>query len=242
MVEYINEARHVFGSKHYIWAYTNGSLVTEERLKILNEVGINELRFDISANHYDLKSVELAIKHINKVSVEIPAIPEDREIVKAKLEIMESMGVKHLNLHQLMQTEFNQKAFQKRNYTMVHQQHYENHFPIMESELAALDIISFAADRISEMGINYCSKCYKTRFQGYGLAKRLASLFKGEMETVNSLGNLRRFSIKGSLEELNHLKSVLKLERDIETSLINNTDQPFLLFPQSCIEKVASFD
>jgi len=242
MVAYIRETRLVFGSKHYVWAYTNGSLVTEERLRILKDAGLNELRFDISANEYELTPVEFAAKHIDTVTIEIPAIPEDKEFVKTNLEKFEAMGVKYLNLHQLMQTEFNQDAFHERGYTPVHHKYYKNHFPVVESELAGLEILKYAADQISEMGINYCSKCYKLRFQGNGHARRLASIFKDKMESVTSIGTLRRFSIQGSPEKLKHLKSVLDHKTGAESVFDKNDGRACLVVSPECIETILSFE
>ena len=59
------------------------------------------MRFNISARKYDLKAVKMAAGIIDTVTVEIPAIPEDYEILKKCLPRMKAIGVAHLNLHQL---------------------------------------------------------------------------------------------------------------------------------------------
>ena len=91
----------------YIWMYTNGLLVTEDKLKILRDNGLDEIRFDISANNYCLEGLKKALKIIPRVTVEIPAIPEDLEHTKEVIKQLYELGVNHLNLHQLRCTPFN---------------------------------------------------------------------------------------------------------------------------------------
>jgi len=62
VIEYIKLIRDCLGSQHYIWIYTNGDLVTEDKLKRLKDAGLNEIRFDLSATDYNLKPVALCWK------------------------------------------------------------------------------------------------------------------------------------------------------------------------------------
>lgn len=62
--------------------YTNGYLIDKNKLITLKEAGLNEMRFNIAARHYDLKAVKMAADIIDTVTVEIPAVPEDYEILK----------------------------------------------------------------------------------------------------------------------------------------------------------------
>ena len=117
LLEYINEIKRTFGDRHYIWAYTNGDLATRQNLSLLKTAGLNELRFDIAANNYDLAAVEKAVGHMETVAVEIPAIPEDVESLKPIIIEMEKVGVKYLNLHQLMKTKHNSKHMTLRGYS-----------------------------------------------------------------------------------------------------------------------------
>lgn len=195
LTEYIREIRKAFGSRHYIWMYTNGDLVTEERLVLLHQIGLNELRFDLSAREYNLDPVKLAIKYIDTVSIEIPAIPEDVETVKELLKPFEAIGVKHLILHQLMATDYNQKRFVDRGYSFC-KGIYRTCVP--ESELAAFTILKYAIESDSGLGINYCSLQYKERFQGRASRKRFAPLCQTDEESITPTGFLRRFSFEDS--------------------------------------------
>lgn len=187
----LRRIREVFGRRHYLWVYTNGDLVTEEKLSALNQVGLNELRFDISARGYDLKPVQLAVRHIDTVTVEIPAIPEDVQRVKPLIKRLEALGVKFLNIHQLHSSRHNQKALMERGYTFLNSDYFSGQSPILESEWAALEILKHAIRKGTRMGIQYCSFCYKGRFQGMAFRKRYGPLFKENNESITETGFIR---------------------------------------------------
>lgn len=198
LLEYVRSARRTFGPGLHLWAYTNGDRVTKERLTRLKEAGINELRFNISANSYDLRAVILAVRQIDIVTVEIPAIPEDADLVKARLPEMEAAGVKYLNLHQLLMNEFNHRQLKERGYTVTHAGRYLHGQPVIESELAAFDLVEHAARLGIRMGVNYCSRCYKARFQERAYRKRHAFLFGIPDGAITSTGYLRTISAEMS--------------------------------------------
>ena len=194
MYEYVRAIRDAFGAKHYIWVYTNGDPVNQYKLTRLVEAGLNEIRFDISAREYDLGPVSLALDHVSHVTVEIPAIPEDVERVKSLLPHLEAMGVKNINLHQLMVNDYNQGAFQARGYTEVHDDRYNDWFGILESESAALEILNHAAQRNMRLGINYCSRLYKYLFQLSGFRRRYVPLCRSDNDEITPTGYLRRLT------------------------------------------------
>jgi pyruvate formate-lyase activating enzyme-like uncharacterized protein len=53
----------------FAWLYTNGILASQEKLKALRDGGLDEIRFDVSANGYCLKSLEQALHVIPRVTV-----------------------------------------------------------------------------------------------------------------------------------------------------------------------------
>ena len=101
ILTYIRKIRERLGKGIYIWLYTNGRLIDKNKLNALKQAGLNEMRFNIAAGHYDLKAVKIAAGILDTVTVEIPAVPEDYEILKRCLPRLKAIGVAHLNLHQL---------------------------------------------------------------------------------------------------------------------------------------------
>ncbi|MFC1849774.1 radical SAM protein [candidate division CSSED10-310 bacterium] len=228
LLEYMNEVKQCFGDTHYIWAYTNGDLVTGQNLSLLKKAGLNELRFDIIANNYDLTVVEKAVEYIDTVSVEIPAIPEDMDNLKSILKELEKIGVKYLNLHQLMKTEHNSENLNQRGYSLVNEKLYPDQTPIMESELAALEILKHALEMKSDLGIQYCSRCYKARFQGMAHRKRAALFCKDKKPDLTKTGYLRKVAINASTEEAAFIKSHV---HETEWELTVEGESSKLVFP-----------
>jgi pyruvate formate-lyase activating enzyme-like uncharacterized protein len=242
LVEYIANTRRVFGLRHYLWAYTSGKHVTPENLATLRRAGLNELRFDIATNGYDLTAVALAIKEIGRVSIEIPVIPEDKQIVMEQLARFEELGVSHLNLHQLGMTEFNREALARRNYTVTHTDYFPNFIPVLESELAAFDIMRYASDKIFKMGINYCSRVYKYIFQLNGARRRSASVSRSKLESVTATGYLRRMSMQCTPGELDKYRAILMQEPVAEYSVKEDGEKYHIALSPECFDKLTAHD
>ncbi len=121
----------------YIWAYTNGRVATPEMLRTAVDEGLNEVRFNIAAWNYELDGVAKAIGIVPRVTVEIPAIPEDAEKLRQVILQLVELGVDHLNLHQLMLLGDNALYLRERDYTFVR----GSVMTIYESEISALETI-----------------------------------------------------------------------------------------------------
>lgn len=93
-------------------------------------------------------------------------------------------GVTNLNLHQLRLTPYNAPKLLQRPYTYIPAER-----PIvLESELAALEIIDRAQKNSCDIGINYCSFFFKNRFQKAGYKKMLAHKLKTKTKRLPSKG------------------------------------------------------
>lgn len=89
--DYLKTVRQVCDKDIYIWMYTNGLLAQPEIFDQLAELGLNEVRFDIGATNYKLDKILMAKGRIKNITIEIPAIPEEKEKLKALLpEIIEA--------------------------------------------------------------------------------------------------------------------------------------------------------
>lgn len=90
----------------YCWLYTNGVLVTEAHIERLAQLGVHEMRFNLAATGYHdaqvLNRVRYAAQRLERVTVEIPVIPEHGPQLLAALPTWVSAGVRHLNLHELL--------------------------------------------------------------------------------------------------------------------------------------------
>jgi uncharacterized protein len=186
-LHYLKTVRKMCSPDIYIWIYTNGILATEEKLSLLAEAGLDEIRFDIGATGYKLDKVRLAKGIIPQVTVEIPAVPEKKAKLKQLLHDMAEAGVSNLNLHQLRLTKHNAPKLLKHPYTYIPAEQPV----VLESELTALELLEYAQKQEIPTGINYCSFWFKNRFQAAGFRQRLAVSVKTDKSDVTEKGFIR---------------------------------------------------
>ena len=90
----------------YYWLYTNGLVADETVFRRLGELGLDEIRFNAAAAGYDhptvMDNIASAVRFIPNVTVEIPAIPEHAAQLRACLALWDSLGVRYLNMHELI--------------------------------------------------------------------------------------------------------------------------------------------
>ena len=192
-LSYLRAVRKRCGDKVHLWLYTNGTMLTADLCGKLQDAGLDEIRFDLGAVRYHLKKLRLAVGCIPTVTVEIPAVPEDEELLKLKMVEMAEAGVKHLNLHQMRLTPYNFDPLTARGYVFLHGEKVT----LLDSELCALRLVRFGLEQGIPLPVNYCSFTYKRRFQLAASRRRAAQSIRGPGETVTEPGFLRSLSATG---------------------------------------------
>ena len=191
--DYIRTVRQKNGDGTHIWMYTNGTLLTKDHVRKLKDAGLSEIRFDLSAWDYSLETLRLAVGHIPVVTVEIPAVPEDRDTLARLIPVLHDEGVNHLNLHQLRLTPHNSRFLKKRNYTYLHGERVT----VLESELTVLDLLGTAIRENWKLPINYCAFAYKNQFQRAAGRKRNAGFIMKPYESLTENGFIRCLALSG---------------------------------------------
>lgn len=214
VVTFLKTLRTRISSPLYIWMYTNGLLVTLDKLKLLRDHGLDEIRFDISANHYHLDTLKMAIGIIPRVTVEIPAIPEDRHQTQQTIQQLHEAGVNYLNLHQLRCTPFNRSRLTQRGYTFLH----GPRATVLETELTALELIKYSLEQNIALPINYCSFTFRHQFQRAGAHKRNSRVIKAAHEDVTPTGHIRTLSVWGREADIRALHQRL-LSQEVNPAL-----------------------
>ncbi len=200
--------RHFGGSMH-TWLYTNGTLLNEELLARFCDVGLDEIRFDIGATNYNLKPLLQAVGKVPTVTVEIPAVPEELPRLKTLLRQLHDSGVNHLNLHQLRLTPHNYRHLAERGYRFLHGEKVT----VLDSELAALELLRFSLEQQIELPVNYCSFVYKNRFQARAARLRNGLCQRKPHEELTANGYLRCLTLHGSKEQLSALQEDFSKQR-----------------------------
>lgn len=193
-LSYLSAVRKRCGNDIHLWLYTNGTLLTTDLCYRLRDAGLNEIRFDLGAVRYNLKKLHLATGCIPTVTVEIPAVPEDEELLKVKMMEMAEAGVNYLNLHQMRLTQHNFGPLTERGYTFLHGEKVT----VLQSELSALRMVRFALEQGIPLPVNYCSFPYKRRFQHAAAKRRAALTVCMPGEVVTEPGYLRTISATGA--------------------------------------------
>jgi len=197
-LRYIGMVRRELGNGVHLWMYTNGTLATAGRLRALRDAGLNEIRFNIGGQGYNLAPVSLAVGLFDIVTLEIPAVPEDTALLNETVSRLKELGIDYLNLHQLRLTPYNYRHLSKRNYTFLH----GPKATVLESELTALKVLLRTLERGIDLPINYCSFTYKHTYQKAAARRRGAELIRKPHEDLTETGLIRNLSIRGRSEDI----------------------------------------
>lgn len=204
--EFFNAVNNKFGNRVYKWMYTNGTLLNEDILLRLKDAGLNEIRIDIGAIGYSLEKVKQAKKIIDVVTVEIPAVPEEFNLLKDKIKEMKDLGVNHLNLHQMRLTPYNFRHLIKRDYTYIHGER----ITVVDSELTALKLMLYNFENDICLPINYCSFKYKSQFQRAAARRRNADGILKNYEVLSRNGFIRTIKIMGKEKQILNLAGLFE--------------------------------
>jgi pyruvate formate-lyase activating enzyme-like uncharacterized protein len=213
-LSFVTAIKERLGGNIYLWLYTNGTRLTRDTAMRLADAGLDEIRFNIAATGYDLAPLRLAVGVVPHVTVEIPAIPEDIEMMQDKLFELDDAGVEFLNLHQIRCTGHNVGNLAGRGYTFLH----GPQIGILESELAALRLMDHAREHAIGPGINYCSLIFRHRFQARSSRMRWAPYMAKPFEEVTGAGLIRTMQIAADPAEILRTESCLK-SRGVDPSL-----------------------
>lgn len=207
---FLTTIRNQCAPELYIWMYTNGKLFTKEKAEKLGQLGLDEIRFDIGATQYNIDTIHFAKGLIPNITVEIPAVPEKMDLLKSLLPDLIKAGVTNINLHQMRLTEHNVSKLEKHPYSYLHGEAPT----VVESELAALELIKHVDENQLPIGINYCGFQYKNRFQKSGYRYKLAQHLIGPPAWITEAGYIGQ--LIGTAEAASEEPKLLTLNELIE--------------------------
>ena len=230
-IAFLAAAKRHFGNRLHTWMYTNGTRIDREMLLRLIDAGLDEIRFDIGAVDYCLDKARLAVGLVPTVTVEIPAVPEDRQRLKLAMAKMADSGINHLNLHQLRLTPYNSRRLAGRPYTFLHGEKVT----VLESELLALEMLQFSLDQNLGLPVNYCSFVYKNRYQRAAARRRSGLLIRKPYEALTPAGYLRTLALTGPDPHLQRVEAQLRnLHQDPNLWARAQNQQKIYLSPEAC--------
>lgn len=234
---WVARIRRDFGSDIYVWMYTNGDLLDRRRARALRQAGLDEIRVNIAARGYALGAVKLAREAFRTVTVEIPVIPGDAEILCDRLVSLERLGVDHVNLHQLFANQANYRSLAPRGYTFLPL--VSTASAVLESEIAALRLMLFVLENRIDVPINYCSLVYRTRYDNLAHRRRAGAVAKRSHDFLTEAGYLRRLSVSAAPDTIGQIEDDLKAARFSSSAWQVANGGSLLAFDASLLESPA---
>lgn len=183
----------------YFWAYTNGINVTKKQMEGLKDSGLNELRFNIAATGYNdpyiMETISCAQEIFEHIAVEIPSIPEDFEMLKDILPVLEGSGVDYLNLHEyiLVPGDPNSANAPQGRFIMNYEMNLEFHRQSLSNTEKIKKICGKNAYNIK---VNNCSLS-KKEHQMLGRRLIMGELLRKDHEKVTDEGFLETICLPG---------------------------------------------
>jgi uncharacterized protein len=169
---------------YYYWAYSSGRNLNEEKIRLIAQHGLNEIRFNIAALKYDsadiLKTIELAKKHVEFVAVEIPSIPDDYNKLVKVLPILDRIGVDYLNLHEyiIVPALHQQNNLQSASFRLNYEIEIIYH---TNSQRNTEEIIKYCQGMNLKININNCSlmkKEYQMKMRRLKMGRMMMNVFE----------------------------------------------------------------
>ncbi|MBN1298753.1 MAG: radical SAM protein [Actinobacteria bacterium] len=102
--DYVNKIREE-KQNIYFWVYTNGIEANKQNLKVLKDLGVEEIRFNLAASDYSpavINKLGIARELFKYVAVEVPSYPEQKDKLINNLGKMQYHKIDQLNLQELL--------------------------------------------------------------------------------------------------------------------------------------------
>ena len=147
----------------YQWVYTNGLLVTGNKLQILKDIGLNEIRFHLGATNFNqqvLDKVKLAVNIFDIVTVETPGTPALKNwcINEGGLHFLQDIGVHQMNIAELYLIKgVNQIGYENDELYQYTSLARGSHVSPTSSRMITYDIIEYCIENKIDILINDCS-------------------------------------------------------------------------------------
>ncbi len=158
-----------FGPEHHVHLYTAQSRISRALLASLRRRGLDELRFHATRAHR--ASIQRAAGTGITTGVEIPALPERVEQMKAIATMADSAGCRFMNLNELEMCQSTSEAFRKRGLRLVS----DVSMAVAGSIEAALEVAEFCEENTS-LNVHVCPSRLKDAVQ---LKNRLGRMARG---------------------------------------------------------------
>lgn len=168
-IAFLKRAGELFPNAHKRM-YTSGDLLTPDGAKRLAQAGLDEIRFSIKQDdscqlrETVLNNMKMAASYIKDVVVEMPIVPDTKEVMKDWMRRFAQNGIKGMNLLEFCFPFHSWEEFDKRGFTLknppfdeMFDYGYSGGLAVAGSEELALELMVWALDEGLGFGLHYCS-------------------------------------------------------------------------------------
>ncbi len=214
VVHYIKVLKENFGKNFHLHMYTHGIGFTKEKLKMVYDAGLDEIRFHLNKNAV---VDALAIREENgrkwKVGMEVPCIPGMQKYLCGLIDFLEQAGADFINL--------NEMEFSERNDKRMMEQHGLRQ---AEGQMTAVEgsyetgqkVLEYARKNAKKLTVHFCTAGLKMNTQLKNRLINRAQNIRKPFEEITEDGFLSKGIIFGApLSEIEKNLCALKIsEKD----------------------------
>lgn len=192
-LRYIEVLKEAFGPGHHIHMYT-GTPLDADALARLATAGLDEIRFHPPPSAWRslppayVGAVMTALDHGIATGLEVPAIPGTKGDLLRLVDVLEGLEADFINLNELEYSETNFGAIRERG--LVWRSDTSN--AIRGSEKVAVQVVTWAHDRDTNLTVHYCSSAYKDGVQLRNRLKRRAKNVARAYDVMTGDGTIVR--------------------------------------------------
>ncbi len=187
----IRTLKKEFGKDFHIHLYTMPESITEKKLKLLYDAGLDEIRFHPKVwDDSDWKKILVAKKFDWSIGAEIPAIPGYEKETKKLIDYLAGK-VAFININELELADARGSKLLGMGYTAKEELSYG----VAGSEQMALDLMNYVKEKGYGLRVHYCTCKLKDAVQMASRIKRRAKNVAYGFDKITSEGMLQRSMI-----------------------------------------------
>jgi pyruvate formate-lyase activating enzyme-like uncharacterized protein len=158
-IRVIHALKEYGGPSFHIHLYTTGRYATSEAIRVLEEAGLDEIRFHVTSID-GVKAVEKAMRVRKEmdVGVEVPVFPDKVDELRRLILLLDRLGVDFINLNEAEVSPDNYDAIAVRGYQV-------RGVAVEGSYQAALNLVRWAAENTRRLIVHFCPARFKDRVQ-----------------------------------------------------------------------------
>ncbi|MGQ4833252.1 MAG: radical SAM protein [Candidatus Asgardarchaeia archaeon] len=230
----ISILKNNFGKRFHVHLYTNGELLTKDKIEALASAGLDEIRL----HSYNKRKIQLLAEAKNyglKVGLEYPLSPFLEKVIRSRILLADKLKLDFVNLNEFEATE-NTYHWLKSSGLDIN----KNGISIKGSDILAKRILSWSLRNTKNVSVHYCPFWVKDSVQYRNRLILRAKSVKKTHERITSDGTIIKAVLVPNKNECSSERDIIhnikKLLRDYGNNLYVNIFKERLEFNATLLE------